>query len=62
MARGSLFSLDNFTSSGTDLDNNAYGYGLTAGYRSRLGPIKISLYTNSRDRDIQWLFNFSYPL
>jgi outer membrane translocation and assembly module TamA len=60
-ARGNIFSLDNFSDTGINEEKSSYGYGVSAGYRSRLGPIKISLYTNSTDAELLWLFNFSYP-
>ena len=59
--RANLYSLDNFSGSGFDAGSNIYGYGVSIGYRSVIGPIKFSLYSNSTNSDLEWLFNFSFP-
>lgn len=60
-AKANVFSLDNFSGSGFNAGTSIYGYGISIGYRSVIGPIKLSIYSNSENSDLEWLFNFSYP-
>ena len=59
--RGNIINLENFQGPGHDASNNSYGYGTSLGYRSVIGPIKLSLFANSREPGLQWFFNFSFP-
>jgi len=61
IGKGNIVNLNNFPGSDTDVSNNAYGYGITFGYRSILGPVKLSLYTNSSKPGLKWFVNLSYP-
>ena len=60
-AKANVFSLDNFSGSGFNAGTSIYGYGISIGYRSVIGPIKLSIYSNSENSNLEWLFNFSYP-
>jgi len=61
MCRGNIMNVNNFPDSENNFGEFAYGYGISFGYRSIIGPVKLSLYSNSSEPGLGWFFNFSYP-
>ncbi|MBN1131538.1 MAG: patatin-like phospholipase family protein [Bacteroidales bacterium] len=58
---GNMIYMNRATVSGDYASNNLYGFGISFGYRSIIGPIKLSVYSNSDEPGLNYFFNFSYP-